>query len=195
MASVDRKLVQELDTTLNEATVVGLVEEGDSVAMVLDVLALPEGGDPRRVLVFSGVARVRVLLREGDDGPVVPLDGFDAVNRHLDQGELYGWEFFDLPKLTADWPERVSLDRSWGRAGQHVLFWFNDVIAGTIEFDGLAVRDRDGTPMSLERFAADGVRWWTTMRMGTKPDGAIIVSGRPRGYRWRRGFPWLSRRG
>jgi len=67
MARMDRSLVCELDTTLNEATVVGLVEEGDSVAMVLDVPAVPEA----RVLVFTGVARVRVLLREGD-GPVLP---------------------------------------------------------------------------------------------------------------------------
>lgn len=172
-----------LDRALNEATVAGLRPRPDgSVALLLDVLALPENGpadpDTRRALVLSGVSRVRVLLRRELDGPPIPLADFDAVAAFFASAALhnsmYGWKFLDAPELIDDWPEVVSLDvRPGVGPSAHSLYWFNECgiavepggyqpycIEGTVDFETVAVERSDGTPMSVEDFTAAGKRWW-----------------------------------
>ncbi|SDY06040.1 hypothetical protein SAMN05421504_104379 [Amycolatopsis xylanica] len=172
-----------LNVALNEATVLGLRPRPDGgVALLLEVLALPETPDARRELIMSGVSRVRVLLRReiiGEGyGPPIPLDGFAAIEAFFASitlpKSMYGWEFFDLPDVPDDWPPNVSFDvRPSAGPGSHSLHWFNEAgldseqggytpycIEGIVEFETLAVTYADGTPLSLEDFAAAGKRWW-----------------------------------
>jgi hypothetical protein len=184
----------ELEVALNEATVAGLrvehgIESGTAVSLLLHVLALPEDGPPdpdtRRALVFSGVSRVRVLLRrdvpgEVDYGPALPLADFAAVEEFFASltrtGDMYGEEFLDAPDLVADWPAEVSLDRTFGPAvaGTRSLYWFNECatadgsfcVEGLVEFTDVTARRADGTPLAIEDFVVDGRRWWHAFRTG-----------------------------
>jgi hypothetical protein len=202
------RLPEGLGAALNEATVTGLRPgAAGSFVLSLDVVALPEGErDDRRELVFSGVSRVRVLLRrdgEGDE-PAIPLPDFAAVERFFASlswsGTLYGWEFVDSPDLIGDWPEVVSLDVSPGSApGTHTLYWFNECgrdgawcIEGVIDFEDLTVQRLDGTSITVEDFATAGKRWWEAFFAGGEVvavrNGCLVASRKNRPAvkpRWR----------
>ncbi|MFD8499224.1 hypothetical protein [Amycolatopsis sp. NPDC059657] len=191
-----------LNVALNEATVLGLRPRPDGgVALLLDVVALPETPDSRRVLIMSGVSRVRVLARRENVGegygPPIPLVDFDAVEAFFasisQPMSMYGWEFLDSPGLTHDWPPSVSFEvQPSAGPGSHSLYWFNEggldsgqggytphCIEGTIEFETLAVTYADGTPLSLADFAAAGKRWWDAFYKRGSADhgGNTLVTG------------------
>ncbi|WP_370948095.1 hypothetical protein AB5J62_11025 [Amycolatopsis sp. cg5] len=175
-----------LNVALNESTVLGLRQRPDGgVALLLEVLALPETPDDRRLLIMSGVSSVRVLLRrdpmsEGY-GPPIPLADFDAVEAFFASitvsQSMYGWKFLDSPELTEDWPTNVSFEVQSAGPGSHSLYWFNEArvgselycIEGTIEFETLSVTYSDGTPLPLEDFAAAGKRWWDALYQRSQP--------------------------
>ena len=199
----------ELEVALNEATVAGLrAEPGAAVSLLLHVLALPEEGPPdpdtRRALVFSGVSRVRVLLRrdvpgEVDYGPALRLADLAAVEEFFASltrtGDLYGWEFLDAPDLVADWPPEVSLDLTLGPAGAGTrsLYWFNECgtadgsfcIEGLVEFTDVAARRADGTPLAIEDFVADGRRWWDAFHGGDPRVSPAAQRALPASPSWR----------
>lgn len=88
-----------LEAALNESEVVGvrILDGAESVAILLQVSALPESGpmdaDSRRRLILHGVSEVRLLLRAGtvdDYGPAIPLEDPDAVERFFDSKEPSG---------------------------------------------------------------------------------------------------------
>jgi hypothetical protein len=198
-----------LEVALDEATVVGLrAEPGGAVALLLHVLALPEAGPPdpdtRRVLVLSGVSRVRVLLRRDepgqvDYGPAVPLADLAAVEAFFASltrtGDLYGGEYLDAPDLCADWPPEVSLDVAAGPAGAGTrsLYWFDECAAGdesfcvegVVEFTDVAVRRADATPLPVEQFVVDGRRWWHAFRAGDPRVSAEAQRALPAPPAWR----------
>jgi hypothetical protein len=199
----------DLEVALNEATVAGLrLESGDAVSLLLHVLALPESGPPdqdtRRVLVLSGVSRVRVLLRrdvpgEVDYGPALPLADLAAVEEFFASlsrtGDLYGGEFLDAPDLVADWPAAVSLDLTLGAVAPetHSLYWFNECgtadgsfcLEGLVEFTGVAARRADGTPLPVEELVADGRRWWAAFRGGDPRVSPAAQQALPASPSWR----------
>jgi hypothetical protein len=199
----------DLEMALNEATVAGLRAEPDAaVSLLLHVLALPEEGPPdpdtRRALVFSGVSRVRVLLRhdepgEVDYGPALPLADLAAVEEFFASlsrtGDLYGWEFLDAPDLVADWPAEVSLDLLLGPAvaGTHSLYWFNECgapggsfcVEGLVEFTDMSARHADGAALAIEDFVADGRRWWQAFRAGDPRVAPAAQRARPAPPSWR----------
>jgi hypothetical protein len=199
----------ELEVALNEATVAGLrIEPGAVVSLLLHVLALPEQGPPdpdtRRALVFTGVSRVRVLLRrdvpgEVDYGPALPLADLAAVEEFFASltrtGDMYGAEFLDAPDLVADWPTEVSLSLSLGPVvvGTRSLYWFNECgtddgsfcIEGLVEFTDVTARHADGTPLAIEDFVADGLRWWQAFRTGDKRVSSQAQRALPESPTWR----------
>jgi hypothetical protein len=83
------ELNERLTVALNEARVAGLRLDstGGEARLLLHVLALPPGvapvdTDTRRVLVLTGVSRVRILLRRfdlGGYGPPIALGSVDEV--------------------------------------------------------------------------------------------------------------------
>lgn len=202
------QLTNDLNTSLNEATVVGVdLDPAAATARVLvHVLALPENGpidhDPRRALTFTDVSNFQVLLRPdpfgGDFGPAIPIQDLDelaSLFARLGRFQpMYGWRFLNNLDLTDDWPPEPSLKlRLRPQPAAHSLYWFTECIEnddsycleGIICFDDLQIERADGTPVSVRRFAANGRRWWTGL-YGNDPR----VSGQAQiattdGPRWR----------
>jgi hypothetical protein len=152
--------------------------------VTLDVLSLPEDGPPpedRRVLlVLHPVGRIAASLRHGlwndETAPVEPftVDRLDEVVQSFGHLSIYGWDFFDVPESEnfARWSKHLSLDVSTG-AGTltHSLALSQDdagrrTLNCRLWFDGLTVRDPAGAMIPLERFAADGRRWWDALHRG-----------------------------
>ena len=181
-----------LDLALNESTVCGVrydAEQGEA-RLLVEVEALPEVGpidlDPRRAIVFSSVAAIDVTLRvdRGDYGPVLPLGALDDLEQFfagLSWGHaMYGWDFVDVTDLNEAWQVEPSLSVRVGSGdGTHSLRWFVEcgsaalsgdpesyVLQGVVWFDDLRIERADGTSMPVDRFLADGARWWKTFREG-----------------------------
>lgn len=190
----DRSLLDGCNIALNEADVVGLRVNwpGRTARLLLHVLALPAYGpvdpDTRRALVFTGVSRLRVLLRADrsfsrDYGNAIALPDAESADAFLASvgwsNPMYGWSFLDDPQLTQDWPEHLSLvlDAGTGPAA-HTLYWFCECgreepggdsaycIEGDIAFERLDVEHADGTVLPLTSFVADGRRWWEGFQSG-----------------------------
>jgi hypothetical protein len=198
---VDERTRTALEVALNEAEVVGLrrAASGPACELLLHVCAQP-AADPRRVLRLLDTARIRVLLRESY-GPAIPLADLDAVEAFFASlrgwESMYGWEFLDRPARTRDWPQELSLtvDLRPG-PGAHSLYWFTECwmpgrdglcIEGTVDFDDLEVTYADGAPEPVERFIAEGQRWWDALfgRNGHQPQ-VQRTSADARSWRGRR---------
>lgn len=131
----------DIGVALNESEVVGvrLDPSGSGCDLLLHVLALPEVGpidpDPRRILRLLAPGVIRVYLHEdrppGSHEPAIPLASLDAVEEFfasLSSGEtMYGWTFFDEPRMVDTWPHEVSLEiGSPISEGAHSIYWFNE---------------------------------------------------------------------
>jgi hypothetical protein len=196
-------LGNDLNTALNEATVVGaVVDESERKARItLAVLALPEFGpqldDPRVMIILSPVGRVCASLRSGrwDDTsaavrPFVLAQLMDVVRSFKEQS-IYGWEFIDASAGSFPrWSERPSLDVRLGSGDglNHTLDLFQESAFGPAQhldlrfwFDELHVFRPVGDALvrvPLETFAADGTRWWKGLRSGDpRTGGHGIISG------------------
>jgi hypothetical protein len=180
--------VDRLDLAFNESTVCGLRFDASAAEarLLVEVLALPELGpidsDPRRVVVFSGVSSVEVILRADRDealGVVLPVESMDALETFFaslgQSNAMYGWSFIDIEDAGEDWNVTPSLIRqsTQPRAGGHTLHWFTECgragadedweryyLQGVIHFDGLRVERADSRPVPLEEFVTDARRWW-----------------------------------
>lgn len=181
-----------LEVALNESDVVGvrLTPSGD-VDVLLHVLSLPRSGplleDGRRRLRLTTASELRFLLRADQAGehvsvqPAIPLVDLEAVEQFFDSlawgGSIYGWQFFDDPQLTADWPPQPSLAVRLRDtpADHHTFYWFNECgrvgpggatgycIEGTVTFSDIRVFDAVGTELPVETFIDDGLRFWDAL--------------------------------
>jgi hypothetical protein len=184
----NQDLIDRLDLAFNESQVCGLQfdQARAEARLFVEVLALPEVGpidpDPRRVVVFSDVSVVEVVLRRDDVsdlGPVLPLASLDAVESFfasLGQADaMYGWSFVDVEDPGENWNVSPSLvlQGSTGDTPVHTMRWFTECgrpvsgdvweryfLQGVIRFNDLRVERADGRPVSIEEFTADGRRWW-----------------------------------
>jgi hypothetical protein len=184
----DQGLIDRLDLAFNESQVCGLQfdQARAEARLLVEVLALPEVGpidpDPRRVVVFSDVPVVEVVLRRDDVpnlGPVLPLASLDEVESFfasLEQADaMYGWSFFDVEDPGESWDVSPSLVLPGCTEDPpvHTMLWFTECgrpgsgdeweryfLQGVIRFNDLRVERADGRPVSVEEFAADGRRWW-----------------------------------
>lgn len=170
----------DLNVALNEATLIGaeVDTERRAASLTFAVLTLPADDGPppeddRVQLVLRPVGRLAASLRNGrlDDGRA-PVEKF-APDRLLDvvmsfQGlAVYGWEFLDRPERDNfnEWSDRLSLDwRSEPEGLSHTLDLFQ---AGydrhldlRIWFDEIRVFTPEHEEITLDEFAAGGVRWW-----------------------------------
>jgi hypothetical protein len=202
------QLTNDLNTALNEATVVGvdLDQAAATARLLLHVLALPEQGpidpDPRRAMTLTGVSDFQLLLRHdpcgGEFGPAIPvadLKELVSLFAQLDRFEpMYGWRFVDDLDLTGDWPPQPSLTlRLRPDPAAHSLYWFTECaqdedsfcLEGVIRFDGLRVERADATPVTVEQFAADGRRWWTGLHANDPRVSGEAQIAAGNGPRWR----------
>jgi len=203
------QLTNDLNTALNEATVVGvdLDPAAATARLLLHVLALPERGpidpDPRRALTLTGVSDFQVLLRKdpfgGDFGPAIPIQDLDELaslfGRLVRFQPMYGWRFLNNLDLTGDWPPEPSLNlRLRPEPAAHTLYWFTECsqdadsffcLEGVIWFDGLQVERADRIPVSVQQFAADGRRWWAGLRANDPRVSSEAQIAAGNGPRWR----------
>jgi hypothetical protein len=177
----------DFDVALNEADLVGVEVDPDArwVGLTLAVLALPQDdgpppADPRVQLILSPVGRIAASLRHGnwDDADArvktFTVDRLEKVVARFKQQAIYGWQFLDVPaERDFDcWSDRLSLDwRSEPGGLSHTLDLFQEGdgthhIDLRIWFDELRIFDHAGHEISLDQFAAAGVRWWEAMRAG-----------------------------
>jgi hypothetical protein len=184
---LDESLVGYMNVALNESewldcAVEAPTRQGRFTFRVL-TLAL-DGEEPAdRVvsLVLGGVTRVAASLRLGrwddEQARVEPftLDELSAVVRSFNGLPIYGWEFIDPPEESwSTWSTRLSLDQRWNPSdSSHVLDVFQAGGPGPerhldlrIWFGDLSVSARDGAPITLDEFAAGGVRWWDALYAG-----------------------------
>lgn len=213
MTDVLAALQSDLNTALNEATLVGAtVDEPERRAKItLAVLALPEVGpppeDPRVMLVLAPIGRVCASLRGGrwndETAPVRPfaLSQLMDVVRSFGGQALYGREFIDHGEET--WTrlsDRLSLDVRLGAGDgtSHTLDLFQESNRAPEQhldlrfwFDRMYVFRPAGDalhPVSLEDFAAGGRRWWDGLHRGDPRTAGhdIIPGGPPTGPELRR---------
>jgi hypothetical protein len=213
----DQSLIDRLDRALNESTVCGLrydVQRGEA-RLLVEVEALPAVGsidrDPRRAIVLSSVESIEVTLRNdriGGYGPVLPLGSLDDLEQFFAglswAHPMYGWEFIDVSDPGPAWQVEPSLlVRTGGGVAAHSLRWFTEcgsaggtgeprsyVLQGVVWFAELRIERADGSGLPLERFLADGARWWKAFREG---DSRLSVQGQREAasasLRWR---PWSA---
>ncbi|GAA4030840.1 hypothetical protein GCM10022247_64920 [Allokutzneria multivorans] len=209
----NRQLVDQVDLAFNESTVCGLFfdESAAEARLLVEVLALPEVGpidrDPRRVVVFSGVSSVEVILRADLPdalGPVQPLESMDALEAFfasLEQAEaMYGWSFVDVDDVGDDWNVTPSLGKRTGRqVAAHTFHWFTECgrpgsgdgrerycLQGVINFDALRVERADSQLVPLETFVADARRWWDALeRRDARLSAASQRDAQAGAARWR----------
>jgi len=175
---------EAIGLAMNEATLLGVEVDTESrmAGVTLDVLTLPERGDPpsdRRVqFVLSPVGRVAASLRLGrwnDAGAPVEHFEIGALLGIVEsfKTSIYGWEFFDQhEKEMAGWGARLSVNWRSGSDGlSHSLFLFQEGgpqrhLDLCIWFDELVLRDPRGREIAQDEFIAGGRRWWTAFRAG-----------------------------
>jgi len=182
----EQSLVDQLDLAFNEATVCGLAFDSETceARLIVEVLALPEAGpidnDPRRIVVFSEVSSVEVILRADTDplGPVLPLASLaelEAFFASLGQADaMYGWTFVDIADPGENWCTVPSLTMGAAAgASEHSIHWFTECgraganedweryfLQGVVRFGALRVERADGRSVAVEDFVADARRWW-----------------------------------
>ena len=196
-------LRDDLNTALNEATLVGavVVESERRANITLVALSLPEEGpvvgDPRVMLVLAPVGRVSASLRGGRwDNKSAPIRPFllsqlmDVVGSFKGQS-IYGWDFIDAsPDGFERWSDRLSLDIRLGEGDglAHTLDLFQEWpwepeqhLDIRFWFDTLHVFRPTGDELvriPLATFAANGKRWWNGLRSGDpRTAGHGIISG------------------
>ena len=189
----DQGLIDQLDLALNESTVCGLRYDAErrEARLLVEVEALPEVGpmdpDPRRVIVMSSVESIEVTVRSDrvdGYGPVLPLGSLDDVEQFFAglswAHPMYGWEFVDVTDPGPAWQVEPSLRlRPGGGLAAHSLRWFTEcgsagrtgephsyVLQGIVWFAELRIERADGSSLPVERFLADGARWWKGFRAG-----------------------------
>lgn len=167
---------------MDEARILGaeVVAEARLAAITLEVLSLPESGEPpadRRIqLLLSPVGRVAASLRlgAGDDAeaPVEAIELGDLLKVVEGfKGAIYGVDFFDRDeKEIALWADRLSLDWRSGPDGfSHSLYLFQEGAPRRhldlcIWFDQVVIKDPLGRVIPIEEFIAGGNRWWEAFR-------------------------------
>jgi hypothetical protein len=189
-------LCNDLGVALNEATLVDVAVDPSTWTgyVTLAVLTLQEEGlspeDNRVLLVLQPVGRIAASLRHGLwNDPSAPVEQFtidqlSEIVRSFGQLPIYGWEFFDVPESGpfSQWSDRLSLDVRRGTdACSHTLDLFQDdagrrILDLRLWFERLEVRDPRGAVIPLDRFAADGRRWWDALHRGnSRTAGSGII--------------------
>jgi hypothetical protein len=170
----------DLNVALNEAMLIGAEVDAEhrAASLTFAVLTLPADDGPppqddRVQLVLGPVGRLAASLRNGSsDDAGAPVEEF-AIDQLLEvvmsfKGlAVYGWEFLDRPERDNfnEWSDRLSLDwRSAPGGLSHTLDLFQ---AGhdrhldlRIWFDEMRVFTPEYEEITLDEFAAGGVRWW-----------------------------------
>ena len=181
-----------LNGALEESNLLGIEVDPDRriAAATFFVLILPEIGEPppdrRFQFVFWPVGRVAASLRNGlwldKRAPAVRFDVTDLLRvvQSFDGLPIHGHQFFDVPesKNFERWADRLSLDYS-GVPGtfSHTLDLFQDGGSRNLDirlwFNEFEIRNPADEVVPLERFIAEGQRWW---------DGLTRGDPRTRGY-------------
>jgi hypothetical protein len=158
----------------NEATLLGIEVDAAArtVAVTFWVFSLPPDGpapsDPRVLFLLSPAGRVAARLLPGRwDG--ASLEPFEVeqlleVVQSFQGGRVYGKEFLDLPEEPES-SAQLSLDWRSGDVGlSHTLTLFQDGKSRRLDvriwFDTLTIYDSSWTAIPLEKFIANGKRWW-----------------------------------
>jgi len=187
-----------LDVALNESDFLGVEVDPERriAAATFRVLTLPEVGSPpedrRFQFLFNRVGRVAASLRDGswDDpsAPVVPffLEDLLSIVQSFGGLSIYGWEFIDVhEKELAKWGDRLSLDWNPGSPNcPHSITVFQEDGKRNLDiciwFEGLEIRNSNGSAVSIDDFVAAGKRWWDGFYKGddrTNSYGMVPIKG------------------
>jgi hypothetical protein len=181
---IDESTASEIGVALNEASLLGAEYNPDTnaVGLTLSVLTLPDDSspepeDPRRQIILTEIGRLAGVLtaRQADpsSAAVEPFSVSDllSVVESFGGQAVYGWDFINGDDHGfAKWRRNLSVDHR-PREGslENRIFLFQEgatddrVLDLWIWFSDLIVRDAVGSTIPLDRFVADGKRWWDAL--------------------------------
>jgi hypothetical protein len=196
---IDESLASEIGVALNEATLLGAEYSPamNAFGLTFSVLTLPddtapEPDDPRRQITLSGIGRLAGVLRTRHADPlsavVKPFSVSDllSVVESFGGQAVYGWDFINGDDHSfSKWRHNLSVDHR-PREGslENRIFLFQEgatddrVLDLWIWFSDFIVRDAEGSTIPLDRFVADGKRWWEALYAhDPRTEGHGIIAG------------------